>query len=52
MKRKSQRGLKLIEEGIIWMMFGYLGFLSIALGIITGLLIYFLSSLILGEEVE
>jgi hypothetical protein len=51
-EREMTKRVAIIGGGIIWMMFGYLGFLSIALGIITGLLIYFLSSLMLEERIE
>lgn len=51
---KDEKGtikrISIIGGGIVWIRFGYLEFLGLALGVITSLLIYFLSVLVLEEE--
>lgn len=46
------RRVSIVGGGIVWMIFGYLGFLGIVLGIAVGLLIYFLVKLLLRENFQ
>jgi hypothetical protein len=48
-EKETIKRISVIGGGIVWIRFGYLEFLGLILGIITTLLIYFLSILVLEE---